>query len=151
MGIARYVRDAEDPQAAEIAVTIVEDWRGRGLGTGSLAQLAGRARQEGVRRVTVMVAAGDAAMASLMRNMSAKLVRRRRGTVEYEITLAPGEEYQGPGKVMKLGRDLRCRNCRDVPGVSESGGRGPGGTMEALTLTVVCHEGTPARSCHLPP
>jgi hypothetical protein len=57
----------------------------------------------------------------------------------------------GPGKVMKLGRDLRCHNCRDVPGGSEGGGRGPGGTMEALTLTVVCHEGTSARSCHLPP
>src|ERR1017187_1992470 len=25
---------------------------------------------------------------------------------------------QGPGKVMKLGRDLRCHNCRDVPGVA---------------------------------
>jgi hypothetical protein len=42
---------------------------------------------------------------------------------------------------MKLGRDLRCQNCREVPGVSECGARG--GTMEALTLTVVCHDGTP--------
>ena len=33
VGIARYIRDAEDPQAAEIAVTIVDDWQGRGLGT----------------------------------------------------------------------------------------------------------------------
>ena len=44
---------------------------------------------------------------------------------------------------MKLGRDLRCHNCCDVPGGSEGGGRGPGGTMEAPTLTVVCHEGRP--------
>ena len=29
VGIARYVRDADDPQAAEIAVTIVDDWQGR--------------------------------------------------------------------------------------------------------------------------
>jgi hypothetical protein len=58
---------------------------------------------------------------------------------------------QGPGKVMKLGRDLRCHNCRDVPGGSEGGGRGPGGTMEALTLTVVCHEGRPpAHAIFLP-
>ena len=33
VGIARYVRDADDPQAAEIAVTIVDDWQGRGLAT----------------------------------------------------------------------------------------------------------------------
>jgi hypothetical protein len=30
VGIARYVRDADDPQAAEIAVTIIDDWQGRG-------------------------------------------------------------------------------------------------------------------------
>jgi hypothetical protein len=29
VGIARYIRDADDPQAAEIAVTIVDDWQGR--------------------------------------------------------------------------------------------------------------------------
>ena len=31
----------------------------------------------------------------------------------------------------------------DAPGVSSSGGRGPGGTMEVLTLTIACHEGRP--------
>jgi hypothetical protein len=31
----------------------------------------------------------------------------------------------------------------DVPGVSASGGQGPGGTMEVLTLTIACHEGRP--------
>ena len=45
VGIARYVRDVDDPEAAEIAVTIADDWQGRGLGTELLAQLSGRARQ----------------------------------------------------------------------------------------------------------
>ena len=63
VGIARYVRDAEDPQAAEIAVTIVDDWQGRGLGTELLAQLSDRARQEGIRRFTALVAADNAAVA----------------------------------------------------------------------------------------
>ena len=44
VGIARYVRDADDPQAAEIAVTLVDDWHGRGLGTELLAQLSDRVR-----------------------------------------------------------------------------------------------------------
>jgi GNAT superfamily N-acetyltransferase len=50
VGIARYIRDADDPHAAEIAVTVVDDWQGRGLGTELLAQLSGRARAEGIRR-----------------------------------------------------------------------------------------------------
>jgi hypothetical protein len=39
VGIARYVRDADDPQAAEIAVTIIDDRQGRGPGTEVMAQL----------------------------------------------------------------------------------------------------------------
>ena len=34
---------------AEIAVTIVDDWHGRGLGTELLTQLSGRARSEGIK------------------------------------------------------------------------------------------------------
>lgn len=87
-GIARYVRDAGDPQAAEIAVTIIDDWQGRGLGTELLAALSDRARQEGIRRLTALADAGNVAVAALLRNAGARLVRRERGTVEYEITLA---------------------------------------------------------------
>jgi hypothetical protein len=39
VGIARYVRDADDPQTAEIAVTIIDDRQGRGPGTELMAQL----------------------------------------------------------------------------------------------------------------
>ena len=90
VGIARYVRDADDPQAAEIAVTIVDDWQGRGLGTELLAQLSDRARQEGIRRFTALADAGNAAVAALLGNAGARLVRRGRGTIEYEITLISG-------------------------------------------------------------
>ena len=90
VGITRYVRDAGDPQAAEIAVTIVDEWQGRGLGTELLAQLTGRARCEGISRFTALVSADNAAMAGLLRNMGAELAGRGPGTVEYEITLAPG-------------------------------------------------------------
>jgi GNAT superfamily N-acetyltransferase len=92
VGIARYIRDADDPQAAEIAVTIVDDWQGRGLGTELLAQLSGRARQEGIRRFTALADAGNVAVAALLRNAGGRLVRRGRGTVDYEITLARGAE-----------------------------------------------------------
>jgi RimJ/RimL family protein N-acetyltransferase len=87
-GIARYIRDAGDPQAAEIAITIADDWQGRGLGTELLAQLSGRARQEGIRRFTALADASNVAVAALLRNAGARLVRRGQGTVEYEITLA---------------------------------------------------------------
>ena len=89
VGVARYVRDADDPHAAEIAVTIVDDWQGRGLGTELLARLSCRARAEGIHRFTALVADDNMAMAGLLRNMSAYLVGRSPGSVEYEIPLMP--------------------------------------------------------------
>jgi RimJ/RimL family protein N-acetyltransferase len=89
VGVARY---AADPQTAEIAVTIVDEWQGRGLGTELLAQLAERARAEGIRRFTALVADDNVAMAALLRNLCAERVRSGPGTVEYEIELAHAEE-----------------------------------------------------------
>src|SRR5580700_3848970 len=91
VGIARYVRDADDSQAAEIAVTIIDDWQGRGLGTELVAQLSERARSEGIRRFTALVAADNPAMAGLLRAVRADLVCREPGALRYEITLGPAD------------------------------------------------------------
>src|SRR5690349_3921107 len=89
VGIARYIRHAEDPQAAEIAVTVVDDWQGHGLGTELVTRLTARARQEGIRRFTALVAEDNTAVARMLRNASASLAGRGPGTAEYEITLMP--------------------------------------------------------------
>jgi RimJ/RimL family protein N-acetyltransferase len=104
VGIARYVRDADDPEAAEIAVTIVDDWQGRGLGTELLARLSDRARQEGIRRFTALTDAGNVAVAALLRNADARLVCRGRGTVEYEITLTSGTARGPEGSKVRASR-----------------------------------------------
>ena len=91
VGIARYIRDADDPQAAEIAVTVVDDWQGRGLGTELLSRLSDRARQAGIHRFTALAAAENVAMARLARKLGACLAGRGPGTVEYEIRLVPAE------------------------------------------------------------
>jgi GNAT superfamily N-acetyltransferase len=92
VGIARYVRDTGDPRAAEIAVTVVDDWQGRGLGTELLAQLSGRARAAGICRFTALASADNRAAAGLLRGAGADVVRREHGTVEYEIPLVLGGE-----------------------------------------------------------
>ena len=97
MGVAWYVRHANDPQTAEIAVTVVDAWQSRGLGTELLAKLADRARAEGIHRFTALVAADNAAVAGLLHSMRARLIRRNPGTAEYQISLSPGKD--GPHKV----------------------------------------------------
>jgi RimJ/RimL family protein N-acetyltransferase len=93
VGIARYVRDTNDPRSAEVAVTIVDDWQGRGLGTELLARLSDRARQAGIDRFTALVSTQNPAMAGLLRKLGACLAGRGPGTVEYEVALLipPGD------------------------------------------------------------
>jgi RimJ/RimL family protein N-acetyltransferase len=93
VGIARYIRDPADPEAAEIAVTIADDWQGRGLGTALLTRLSDRARQAGIGRFTATVSADNVAMIRLLWKMGAELAGRSRGTADYEVALQPVDEY----------------------------------------------------------
>lgn len=89
LGIARYIRNAEDPEVAEVAVTVVDSWQRRGLGTELLSRLADRARQEGIRRFTALVAAENTAVVRLLQDsgIGIRVTQCESGTVEYEITL----------------------------------------------------------------
>ncbi len=95
VGIARYVRSADDPYAADLAVTIVDDWQGRGLGTELLARLSDRALDEGIHRFTALVAAENEVVGRLLRKIRASLVSRESNTLQYEIALVPGAEPDG--------------------------------------------------------
>jgi GNAT superfamily N-acetyltransferase len=87
VGVARYVRsDASD--AAEAAVTVIDDWQGRGVGTALLELLADRAREEGVRRFTALMLAQNTDMLDLLRGLApVRVIDREQGTIEVEATL----------------------------------------------------------------
>jgi GNAT superfamily N-acetyltransferase len=89
VGIARYIRLPGDAQAAEVAITVVDDWQGLGLGTVLLAQLSDRARAEGIRRFTALVAAENSAGHRLLRRARAQFIRWDAATAQYEIPLGP--------------------------------------------------------------
>jgi len=101
VGVARYVRQADDPWGADVAVTIVDEWQGRGLGTELLARLSDRAREENIQRFTALVAAENVAVGGLLRNASARLVGRESDTLEYEISLVPAAgQARVPGALL---------------------------------------------------
>lgn len=89
VGVARYIRDAHDPEMAEVAVTVVDDWQGRGLGGALLHRLSERALQEGVRRFTALVSTDNSAMIAVLQRLRIELggIRREYDTLEYDIAL----------------------------------------------------------------
>jgi GNAT superfamily N-acetyltransferase len=49
IGVARYIRDTDDPEVAEAAITVADEYHGQGAGTMLLGALASRARRNGVK------------------------------------------------------------------------------------------------------
>ena len=89
VGVARYVRDLERPTRAEAAVTVVDDWQGRGVGTLLLELLTARAREEGVTSFTALMLATNTEMMDLLESIGpVEVLDRDAGTVEVETPLA---------------------------------------------------------------
>jgi GNAT superfamily N-acetyltransferase len=88
VGVARYVRDPARPNAAAVAVTVVDDWQGRGLGTLLLEGITMRAREEGVDTFTALMLVENGQMMDLLERLGAvRVVDPAAGTVEVEVHL----------------------------------------------------------------
>jgi RimJ/RimL family protein N-acetyltransferase len=99
LGIARFIRDPENPEVAEVAVAVVDDWQRRGLGTELLSRLFSRAREEGIHRFTALVDEDNQAVSALLKGLGGEIraIQHEAGAVTYEIAPAPeslGAELQ---------------------------------------------------------
>ena len=89
LGIARFVRSKNDPNVAELAVEVVDDWHRRGLATELLTRLTQRARQEGIDRFEADVDDGNTAVLGLMRSLGLhmRLLDYADNVLRYELAL----------------------------------------------------------------
>ncbi len=89
VGVGRYIR-LGDGVSAEAAVTVVDDWQGRGLGTALCQLLAERARDQGIERFTALLLATNAQMHDVLASLGpATVLSRAAGTVEVEVAIPP--------------------------------------------------------------
>ena len=68
VGTARFVRDADDPQSAEVAFEVVDHCQRRGVGRRLVAELASLARREGIERFHASVVPGNEPALALLRS-----------------------------------------------------------------------------------
>ena len=80
IGAAHYVRTAE-PEVAEIAVEVVDDWQRRGVGRSLLAQLRLSALRAACRRLEWFAFESNRAAAALARDLPDRRSTRGRGGV----------------------------------------------------------------------
>jgi len=66
VGVARFVRVPGEPDVAEPAVTIIDEYQGLGLGTALLARLVAAARERGVQRLRCLFLAENRQIRALL-------------------------------------------------------------------------------------
>jgi RimJ/RimL family protein N-acetyltransferase len=82
VAVARFVRLAEDPAAADAAITVCDALQGKGLGTLLARRLSDAARERGVERLTATIASENRPALKLMR----KIDERLQGTIGSSVT-----------------------------------------------------------------
>src|SRR4051794_23064595 len=109
VAVARMIRE-DDREAAEAAVTVLDDWQGHGLGSLLLERLAERARELGIRRFTATLLTSNKAMLAAFRHLGCVRSHREAGgqemTIDVEFSTRAGDE--------SLSQALRSAAAGDV-------------------------------------
>lgn len=99
VGVGRFVRYPDTPDLAEVALLVIDDWHGYGLGKALLRLLAERARELGIGRFEATVLIDNRPMLALLDSLGAPRTRSNDGTttmVEVELPeIGIGEHMTG--------------------------------------------------------
>ena len=96
VGVARYVRLEHDGPRAEVAVAVIDDWQGRGVGSALLECLSDRAREDGVEVFTAALLAENRSSAEILRRLGSTTTHNAgAGLMELEIELEGDDSLRG--------------------------------------------------------
>jgi GNAT superfamily N-acetyltransferase len=102
LGVARYIRLKEEPEVAEAAVTVIDEYQGKGLGTLLLALLAAAAVAAGIRTFRAYVLEGNVPMRELLETLGARTEFDSPGVVRFDVPLDPDLLPESPaGNVLR--------------------------------------------------
>jgi RimJ/RimL family protein N-acetyltransferase len=89
VGVARYIRHIEAPRTADVAVTVVDEYQGRGVGTLLMAMLCATARTNGVDRLSSLVLLENLAMRRLLSRLGSRFSDDGDGVLSFDLDLVP--------------------------------------------------------------
>ena len=87
IAVGRFVRLAQDPDAAEVAIVVSDDWQRRGVGSLFAERLAAQARRLGVKRFTATMATDNVAAHRLMDRLTQHLEEHYSGSGVSDVVL----------------------------------------------------------------
>lgn len=87
IAVGRFVKLQDDGEAAEVAITVADEWQGRGLGALLGTHLAHSARNRGIRRFTATMSSANLPAHKLMAKLTAHLEQHHVGGGVDELVL----------------------------------------------------------------
>jgi GNAT superfamily N-acetyltransferase len=87
IAVGRFVRWLDDPEAAEVAVVVCDDWQGRGVGSVFAQRLAAQARRGGISRFTATMASDNVPAHKLMQRLTWHLEEQHAGSGVSELVM----------------------------------------------------------------
>jgi GNAT superfamily N-acetyltransferase len=88
VGVARYIRLPDRPEVAEAAVTVVDEWQGRGVGHLLLDRLVARAEANGIERFRASMLVSNRVMRHLLEQIGdLEVIRQGEGSVDVDVEL----------------------------------------------------------------
>jgi len=87
VGISRWIRLRDDPTAAEVAVTVVDDYQRKGIGRTLLALAARSALEAGVKSFRAWIISDNKATLAMLHKMGASPGHWESGVLELDVPL----------------------------------------------------------------
>lgn len=87
IAVGRFVRLVQDPDAAEVAIVVSDDWQRRGVGSLFAERLAAEARHLGIRRFTATIASDNLPAHKLMQRLTLHLDEHHTGSGVSELVM----------------------------------------------------------------
>jgi protein lysine acetyltransferase len=128
VGVARYVRDADRPAAAELAIEVADAFQRKGIGTALTSLTIEHAHANGLTSLTATTLWENHAARRLLRHHGFRARQSRGGEIEHELKLgelaaacvdepagglgAPSVYPDSPSSVAKLDHNSRYRGDR---------------------------------------
>jgi GNAT superfamily N-acetyltransferase len=88
IGVARYIRLADEPQSAEVAIAVIDDYHRRGLGKQLLCALARAAIDNGIGRFLGNSLWENRPMLELLRRAKAQITSEGSGMLRFVVDLS---------------------------------------------------------------
>jgi RimJ/RimL family protein N-acetyltransferase len=112
IGVARFVRVADEPDVAEAAITVLDEYQGRGLGTLLLGVLSAAAARRGIRTFRSYVLGENVSMLALFDALGAERAVEEPGVYRVDMAVP---QMPGPLTDTVIGRIIRAITSRRLP------------------------------------